>query len=400
MANESSTLEKKENIIPRQIVHKSENTSEAASDNSKPSRAQWFWPLLTTIFVAFLTASGAIIGNLVQGSNALKLEGEKAEREQKLQKQKQEAELILQAIRTQRSEDARANLIFLVQAGLITLPPDQIEKLTNSEIMPLLPPVVFNNMIGTAANENSATEQKTSANTKSVKNIQGNLNHNSIDNFIPSQPTSLPKEAVNEQLTMAVIERMDNELPSERRLDNSESIVDEAELSAIVPSLSAEKAKLYLPLLQKAMTEFGITKRLRQAAFLASLSWRSNQYSNWEEKDGSRYEGMKRFGNDQPGDGHKYRARGPMMIIGRKNYERIGKIIGVDLVNNPDLMATPEIGFRAAGAFWQAIKMNERADRESVIELYRTLNGPALYTSDGRVQYYYRAKRHLTVNDE
>lgn len=54
----------------------------------------------------------------------------------------------------------------------------------------------------------------------------------------------------------------------------------------------------------------------------------------------------KRLGNTQPGDGFKYRGRGYVQLTGRANYEKAGRIIGVDLVNNPDLALDPSIAAR------------------------------------------------------
>ena len=46
------------------------------------------------------------------------------------------------------------------------------------------------------------------------------------------------------------------------------------------------------------------------------------------------------LGNDQPGDGNKYRGRGPIMLTGKKNYKKYGDLAGYDLVSDPDLMRT------------------------------------------------------------
>lgn len=53
------------------------------------------------------------------------------------------------------------------------------------------------------------------------------------------------------------------------------------------------------------------------------------------------YGGM--LGNDQDGDGYKYRGRGFPQLTGKANYERYGTKIGVDLVANPDLANDPAI---------------------------------------------------------
>lgn len=47
-----------------------------------------------------------------------------------------------------------------------------------------------------------------------------------------------------------------------------------------------------------------------------------------------------RMGNNMPGDGYKYRGRGFMQTTGKYSYDRLGKHLGVDLVKNPDLVAT------------------------------------------------------------
>ncbi|NGM63523.1 glycoside hydrolase family 19 protein [Sphingobacterium sp. SGG-5] len=47
-----------------------------------------------------------------------------------------------------------------------------------------------------------------------------------------------------------------------------------------------------------------------------------------------------RMGNNTVGDGYKFRGRGFMQTTGKFNYDRLGKFLGVDLLNNPDLVAT------------------------------------------------------------
>jgi len=47
-------------------------------------------------------------------------------------------------------------------------------------------------------------------------------------------------------------------------------------------------------------------------------------------------------GNDQPGDGYKYRGRGFNQITYKDTYRKYGKLLNLDLVNNPDLLNIPE----------------------------------------------------------
>ena len=71
------------------------------------------------------------------------------------------------------------------------------------------------------------------------------------------------------------------------------------------------------------------------------------------------YDGRKNLGNTVPGDGYKYRGRGFIQITGRDMYARIGKLIGVDLIGNPDLANTPEIAAKIIPAFFK-LKLNEK----------------------------------------
>lgn len=57
------------------------------------------------------------------------------------------------------------------------------------------------------------------------------------------------------------------------------------------------------------------------------------------------------MGNDQPGDGYKYRGRGFIQLTGKKNYAHYGKMLGIDLVGNPDLANDPYIAAKIAAAF-------------------------------------------------
>jgi predicted chitinase len=77
------------------------------------------------------------------------------------------------------------------------------------------------------------------------------------------------------------------------------------------------------------------------------------------------------LGNDQEGDGFKYRGRGPIQLTGKDNYKRIGDAIGVDLVKNPDLVLTnKDIGLRAVKAYFDGrgfSDVNSAAGLASVI---------------------------------
>ena len=56
-------------------------------------------------------------------------------------------------------------------------------------------------------------------------------------------------------------------------------------------------------------------------------------------------------GNDNPGDGYKYRGRGFNQITFKHNYKEYGNKLGQDLVSNPDLLNNVQIAAEAAVAF-------------------------------------------------
>ncbi len=60
-----------------------------------------------------------------------------------------------------------------------------------------------------------------------------------------------------------------------------------------------------------------------------------------------------RLGNTGPDDGFKYRGRGLIMVTGKDNYARLGKILDVDLLNNPERLAVPYVALKSAIAWWE-----------------------------------------------
>jgi putative chitinase len=82
-----------------------------------------------------------------------------------------------------------------------------------------------------------------------------------------------------------------------------------------------------------------------------------------------------RMGNNQPGDGWKYRGRGPLQITGKENYTKAGKALGLDLVGNPDLLLDPDIGARAA-AWYFSTRVNANAlNSGNLLKVTKAING-------------------------
>lgn len=71
----------------------------------------------------------------------------------------------------------------------------------------------------------------------------------------------------------------------------------------------------------------------------------------WEAMYGKDTKVGKKLGNIKKGDGGKFKGRGFNQITGRANYERIGKMIGENLIENPELLNNVEVASKALFAF-------------------------------------------------
>lgn len=58
-------------------------------------------------------------------------------------------------------------------------------------------------------------------------------------------------------------------------------------------------------------------------------------------------------GNQASGDGWRYRGRSYPQLTGKDAYAGVGKIIGLDLVKNPDLLLDRKYGVLCAAGFWK-----------------------------------------------
>lgn len=170
-------------------------------------------------------------------------------------------------------------------------------------------------------------------------------------------------------------------------------------LRQVMPNCPAARRADYLPFLQQAMDEFGITTYPRETAFLAQLAHESAELRYMEEiASGAAYEGRASLGNTQPGDGKRFKGRGPIQLTGRANYKRYGDLLGLDLINNPTIAATKEVGFRIAAQFWKLNGLNELADKPDFKLITKRING-GYNGLDDRLKYYERAKRVMNRNE-
>lgn len=153
-------------------------------------------------------------------------------------------------------------------------------------------------------------------------------------------------------------------------------ILTAEQLSDIMPHCATERLAEYAALLSDAMTEFGINTVARAAYFLGQVCHESGSLQYWVEKaDGHAYERRTDLGNVEPGDGAKYKGRGPLQLTGRANYLAAGEALGLPLEEQPGLVATPAVGFRASAWYWKTRGCSDTADMLNIEATTKKING-------------------------
>lgn len=126
---------------------------------------------------------------------------------------------------------------------------------------------------------------------------------------------------------------------------------------------------------------------LRLAHFMGQCAHESGGFRYMEEiASGAAYEGRADLGNTQPGDGRRYKGRGPIQLTGRSNYRRVGRLIGIDLESNPEIVARPSIGLLVGCVYWDGRKLNAKADADDLLGLTRAINGGTNGLEDRKVR--------------
>ena len=131
-------------------------------------------------------------------------------------------------------------------------------------------------------------------------------------------------------------------------------------------------------MLQAAIAS-GMSDPKELAQFMAQVSHESMGFSTLVEKGKDsyfkKYEGRKSLGNTQPGDGLRFKGRGFIQLTGRANYQHFGNKIGMDLINNPELAARPDVAAKLALAYWNERVKPKVKDFNDTKKVTKLING-------------------------
>lgn len=175
------------------------------------------------------------------------------------------------------------------------------------------------------------------------------------------------------------------------------------QLLRISPGTPRDRMETFLPHLNTFLPQYGIDTPVEVASFLAQVLHESGGFKWLREiwgptKAQARYEGRADLGNVLQGDGKRFMGRGLIQVTGRTNYDRMSREMFHDkrLLENPDILATPEYGTLSACVYWKWKKMDLIDDDDSIREETRRVNGGYNHL-DQREAYFERAKSVLGV---
>lgn len=169
-------------------------------------------------------------------------------------------------------------------------------------------------------------------------------------------------------------------------------------IKRIAPNAKEQIINPLVGYLNKYMPKYEVTTYLRVCHFLAQAAHEAASFQTLREyASGAAYESRKDLGNVKAGDGVRYKGRGIFQLTGRANYRDIGKKIGMDLENNPDLAESPEVSVLTALEYWKSRNLNVLADRDDVESITRKING-GLNGFEDRKKYLTRCKQVIPKN--
>ena len=187
----------------------------------------------------------------------------------------------------------------------------------------------------------------------------------------------------------------------------------------------------WLPWLQKTCDRYSINNVNRQSAFLGQCMHESNSFKVLQENLHYSANGLKsiwgsrvptneiadkyanhpdliankvyanRMGNgdEESGDGWKYRGRGVIQCTGKDLYKTLSNALNIDLISDPDMLLEMPYASMSAGWVWNKKGLNDLADQnnyETTKEMTKRING-GFNGLDDRIIKIEQAKKVLTA---
>jgi putative chitinase len=179
-----------------------------------------------------------------------------------------------------------------------------------------------------------------------------------------------------------------------------------------------KQVKEYYNALCKALPKYDITTERRVAGFLAQCAHESNNFKVLKENLNYSADGLKRIfpkyfkdvdpndyarqpekianrvyanrmsnGDEDSGDGWRYRGRGVIQLTGCDNYSRFAKDMDISLEEVVEYLETIEGAIMSAAWYWNSRKINTAADNNDIVKMTKLVNGGTIGLEDRKKHY-------------
>lgn len=164
---------------------------------------------------------------------------------------------------------------------------------------------------------------------------------------------------------------------------------------------STARYEQLFPAFRNAMAQAGCTTQKRSAMFIAQIGHESDGLRYMEELWGPtpaqlKYEGRADLGNSQPGDGYRFKGRGPIQVTGRGHYTNLSKWAHQKgyvpsptfFVDEPEKLSADQYGFIGAVWYWTTQRpLNDLSDRGDIEGATKAINGGLTHIEDRKRRY-------------
>jgi len=162
--------------------------------------------------------------------------------------------------------------------------------------------------------------------------------------------------------------------PSNTTIVSPTATITAGLVAPMFPGASRSNIATHLPNVLLALRELGLgdktminmalsTIRAETAGFMPISEFQSKYNTDPGQHPFNKYDNRTVLGNRGRPDGANFKGRGFVQLTGRDNYDRIGRQIGVDLINNPQLANESLVAAKILARF---LKNKESAIRNAI----------------------------------
>lgn len=182
--------------------------------------------------------------------------------------------------------------------------------------------------------------------------------------------------------------------------------------NAMGHGVSLDRYRQLLPAVTACLHDCDCTTVERIGMWIAQIGHESAGLKYMEEiASGAAYEGRADLGNTEPGDGVRFKGRGPIQVTGRHNYTRLSQwafdngLVPTPtfFVDDPAQLASDTYGFIGVTWYWTTQRpMNDAADARDIEQASVYVNGrnPNTGRANGIEDRISRYNRALGMGDQ